>query len=151
MVKRKCTSSCVSRRYTRDLVPSITGGDVWDVSGVWPKWLNLKEKCKLSYSVIYGLKRRLSPYKQSLFKINVAVQQLKLSRKLVQAACMHCHGTKCPLLTVFFSLSPCVTFLPEGVIVGFWNFVWGLRSQEKQDLGWTKIWGTPPPPWWVDF
>ena len=38
---------------------------------------------------------------------------------------VHCHGTKCPLLTAFFSLSsffllsPWDTFLPEGVIVGF--------------------------------
>ena len=40
--------------------------------------------------------------------------------KLVRAACVRCHGTKCVLLTAFFfSLSAWVTFLPEGVIVGF--------------------------------
>ena len=40
---------------------------------------------------------------------------------------MRCHGTKCPLLTAFLSLSffhsEVVPFLPEGVIVGFRNFV----------------------------
>ena len=42
---------------------------------------------------------------------------------LVQAACMCCHGTKCPLLTffllLFFLSFAKFTFLPEGVIVGF--------------------------------
>ena len=39
---------------------------------------------------------------------------------LVRVACVCCHGTKCPLLTAFFSLSlPVVTFLRQGVIVGF--------------------------------
>ena len=45
-----------------------------------------------------------------------------------------CHGTKCPLLMAFFSLSSLsadVTFLPEGVIVGFRNFAWGFHSQTK--------------------
>ena len=28
------------------------------------------------------------------------------NKKLVRAACMRCHGTKCPLITAFFSLSP---------------------------------------------
>ena len=32
---------------------------------------------------------------------------------LVRAAC--CNGTKCPLLTAFFSLSATLFFLPEGV------------------------------------
>ena len=43
--------------------------------------------------------------------------------------------TKCPLLTaLFFSLSSLrrVTFLPEGVIVGFRNFAWGFNSQKKR-------------------
>ena len=36
---------------------------------------------------------------------------------LARAACVHCHVTKCPLLTAFFLLllllsSPCITFLP---------------------------------------
>ena len=61
--------------------------------------------------------------------------------KLVRAACVRCHGTKCPLLTAFFSLlsslslSPDVTFLPERVIVGVRNFAWGFNSQKN------KIWG----------
>ena len=52
---------------------------------------------------------------------------------LVRAACVRCHETKCPLLTAFFSilLSEVVTFLPEGVIVGFRNFAWGLSHNKK--------------------
>jgi hypothetical protein len=45
-----------------------------------------------------------------------------------------CHRTKCPLLTAFFSLSPrsaLVTFLPKGVMVGFWTFEWGFNSPKK--------------------
>ena len=45
---------------------------------------------------------------------------------LVRAAYVRCHGTKCPLLAMLFlffllsfSLSARVTFLPEGLIVGF--------------------------------
>ena len=51
------------------------------------------------------------------------------------------HRNKCPLLTTFFSLSfflsssAWVTFLPEGVIVGFWNFAWtkilGFHSKKE--------------------
>jgi hypothetical protein len=41
-----------------------------------------------------------------------------------------CCGKKCPLLMAFFSLSPDVTFLPEGVIVGFRNFAWSFNSQK---------------------
>jgi hypothetical protein len=29
----------------------------------------------------------------------------------------------------FFLLSPAITFLPEGLIVGFQNFAWGINSQ----------------------
>jgi hypothetical protein len=36
---------------------------------------------------------------------------------------------------VVFSLSEVVTFLPEGVIVGFPNFAWDFKSQNKRDLG----------------
>ena len=50
---------------------------------------------------------------------------------LARADCVRYHGTKSPLLTAFFSLSEVVTFLPEGVIVGFQNFVWGFKSQNK--------------------
>ena len=52
--------------------------------------------------------------------------------KLVRAACVRCHGTKCPLLTAFvpFFLSVCITFLPEGVFVGVWNFAWAPNSQK---------------------
>jgi hypothetical protein len=56
---------------------------------------------------------------------------------LVQAACMRCLGTECPLLTAFFSLSLSFTYLsPRRGIVGFWNFAWGFKSQKQLDLGW---------------
>ena len=54
--------------------------------------------------------------------------------KLVRAACVRYHRTKCPLLTV-------VTFLPEGVIAGFQNFAWGFKSQKNKIWGKTKILG----------
>ena len=38
---------------------------------------------------------------------------------LIVIGYMRCLGTKCPLLTAFFSLSPTLTFLQEVVIVGF--------------------------------
>jgi hypothetical protein len=47
-------------------------------------------------------------------------------------------GIRCPLLLMacFLSLlSRAVTFLPEGVIEGFQNFVWGFKSNKN------KIWG----------
>ena len=43
-----------------------------------------------------------------------------VEKKMVRAACVPCHGSKCPLLTVFiFFLSARVTFLQEGVNLGF--------------------------------
>ena len=42
-------------------------------------------------------------------------------------------------------LSALLTFLPEGVIVGFWNFAWGFKSQ-KNHFGREKLWGTHPAP-----
>jgi hypothetical protein len=59
---------------------------------------------------------------------------MSLPYKLVQAACVHCHATKSPLLMALFSLSfffrP-VTFLPEGFIIGFRNFAWGSKLIKK--------------------
>ena len=48
--------------------------------------------------------------------------------------------TKTKLLMAFFlflsfSLSASLTFLPDGVIVGFWNFEWGFKSQKTKILG----------------
>ena len=56
-----------------------------------------------------------------------------MGEQLARAACVRCHETKCPLLMAFFSLllTEVVTFLPEGVNVGFNNFAWGFRSQRK--------------------
>jgi hypothetical protein len=50
----------------------------------------------------------------------------------------------CPLLTalfLFLSLSRRVTFLPEGVIIGFRNFEWGFKSQKKIRFGVKKKFG----------
>ena len=44
------------------------------------------------------------------------------------------HGTKCPLLMFFLLLSllsAWFTFLPEGILLGFWNFAWDFDSQIK--------------------
>jgi hypothetical protein len=49
------------------------------------------------------------------------------------AACVRCHGSKCPLLTLLFLLLLLfgnVTFLPEGVIVEFQNFAWGFNTHK---------------------
>jgi hypothetical protein len=40
-----------------------------------------------------------------------------------------------------FSLSPDVTFLPEGLIIGIRNFAWGLNSHKKISFGVKKILG----------
>jgi hypothetical protein len=67
-------------------------------------------------------------------------EEIKFAK--VRAACMCCHRTKCPLLTVFFLFlyfsiflsSPTLTFLQEGVIVGFRDFAWIFKSQKN------KVW-----------
>ena len=56
------------------------------------------------------------------------------------SGCVRCHGNKVSTINgvIFSSLSLLslfslrrVTFLPEGVIVGFQNFAWGFNSQKK--------------------
>jgi hypothetical protein len=74
--------------------------------------------------------------------------------ELVQAGSVCCHRTNCPLLMAFFLLlflSDPVTFLPEEVIVGFQNFVWGFKSQKKIRFGIKQKLGAPPAPWVLDF
>ena len=52
------------------------------------------------------------------------------------SGCVRCHGNKVSTINgvIFssFSLSSLrqVTFLPQGVIVGFQNFAWGFNSQK---------------------
>ena len=62
---------------------------------------------------------------------------------------MRCHGAKFPLLTALVSLlssfNP-VTFLPEGVIVGFQNFAWGFILKKNKILGEIKFGGPHLPP-----
>ena len=81
----------------------------------------------IAYWPILTLKKKL--YRQF---------QATREAELVRAACVCCHGTKCPLLIAVFSLfslfllssSPLVTFLPEGIIIGFCNFAWGFKSKK---------------------
>ena len=54
------------------------------------------------------------------------------------SGCVRSHGNKVSTINgvIFLSLSLLsslrrVTFLPEGVIVGFQNFAWGFNSQKK--------------------
>jgi hypothetical protein len=49
------------------------------------------------------------------------------------------------LITAFFPLSfrP-VTFHPQGVIVGFWNFAWGFKSHTKNKIWGENKFGDPP-------
>jgi hypothetical protein len=69
---------------------------------------------------------------------------VRYSREIVDVD-LECHGTKCPLLTAFFLslFSGVVTFLPEGVIVGFPNFAWGFKSQKINKIWDTKTIGGP--------
>ena len=60
------------------------------------------------------------------------------SKRSVCAALRRCSETKCPLYLGFFFfsfLSPPHTFLPEGVVLGFWVWVWVLSHKNN------KIWG----------
>ena len=71
---------------------------------------------------------------------------------LVRAACVRCPKTKCSLLTSFFFLSLCrVTFLPEGIFAGFWNFARGFRwcrwgAERRVKHGQTRERGPPSAP-----
>ena len=48
------------------------------------------------------------------------------------SGCVCCNGNKVSTINgVFFSSLRRVTFLLEGVIVGFRNFAWGFNSQKK--------------------
>ena len=51
---------------------------------------------------------------------------------------MRCHGTKCPQLTAFFSLSSFsfTYFSTRRSIVGFQNFAWDFNSHTHKKLGW---------------
>ena len=42
-------------------------------------------------------------------------------------------------LSTLFSLSEVVTFLPEGVIIGFWNFACGSNSHHQSQEQFEKI------------
>jgi hypothetical protein len=48
---------------------------------------------------------------------------------------MRCHGTKCPLLTAFFSLSLVVTFLPETGYCRVPKFACGFKTKKLIKLG----------------
>ena len=50
-----------------------------------------------------------------------------------------------------FSLSPAVSFLLEGVIVGFGNFALGYKSHKKIKIGVNTNFGASPAPWVIDL
>ena len=65
------------------------------------------------------------------------------SNLLVQAKCLRCPWAlqrECSVkyfwdsFSFFFLLGHILSFLPEGVVLGFWNFAWGFKSQKN------KIW-----------
>ena len=78
------------------------------------------------------------PYLSTALVINLP------SKQLARAACMHCHGTKCPLLTVlfffFFSLAM-LLFSQKELSKGF-EILHGVLSDKKLKLklgDWSKI------------
>ena len=87
------------------------------------------------HAYIYRFHFNISSWKGYLQ--NLAYSFHWLSQWIGPSGCMRRHGTRCPLLTAFyFFLSLCrVTFLQEGVIVGFRNFAWSFKSHKKSDLG----------------
>ena len=100
------------------------------------KWISIYIKLRTSYPphlcsfyVLFANHRIQNIWKLQRKNSSARIFQWKrkTNRKLVWATCVRCHGTKCPLLTGFFfflylSLSSAsVSFLPEGVIIGFWN------------------------------
>jgi hypothetical protein len=67
---------------------------------------------------------------------------------LVRAACMCCHWTKCPLLTVWFLLLLSFRqgyFSPRRVYRRVLKFCMGFQGTKKEEFGWKQIWGTPCP------
>jgi hypothetical protein len=117
----------------------------------------LKGDCIYQVANIYPLYIK-SPNQHFLVSMGGSVVSLIMSLQnnlikaqvctLVRAACVHSHGTKCPLLTalfLFLSSFRRLTFLPEGVIIGFQNCAWGLKSH-KNYWGTKKIGGPPMPP-----
>ena len=68
--------------------------------------------------------------------------------KLVRAACVRCHGTKCPLLTALFLFlfSPTLTFLPEGGYHRVPKFCTGFKVTQKiRFVKKTNLWDPPCP------
>jgi hypothetical protein len=106
------------------------------------KFLKVKKTFKTTFGFVYyneaGISLHLKPPKKNL--------RLFCPER---AACMHCYGTKCPLLTAsfLFLLSPTMTVLLEGVFVGFRNFAWGFMSQKNKILGKTNYLSYLPPRW----
>ena len=89
-----------------------------------------------------------------VFRIKWVAFELLLilqSLLLVRAACVRCHGTKCPLLMALFSLSflsfftPLLLFSQKELSKGS-EILCGVLSHKKKNIwGKTKI-GTPPYP-----
>ena len=100
----------------------------------WPPenyYVPVVELCRLHLSLVCDCGKGVEGdgchiYNRSTRQLGYSSQHLTL----VRAACVCCHGTKCPLLTAFFLsffLSTCVTFLPGGVLLGLQNFAWSPK------------------------
>jgi hypothetical protein len=74
---------------------------------------------------------------------------------LAQAACVRCHGTKCPLLmalfSFFLSLSPLGYFSPRRSYHRVLKFAWGFGSHKNKILIFKKFGPPPPGPRGVDY
>ena len=70
---------------------------------------------------------------------------------LAQAACVRCHGTKCPLLmalfSFFLSLSPLGYFSPRRSYHRVLKFAWGFGSHKNKILIFKKFGPPHSPPW----
>ena len=83
------------------------------------EWGNGQEKCISKQ----GTRKELCIKEIGRENISGPYSEIQKSFLVLIGPSVRCHGTKCPLLIEFFSLSsPPVTFPPEWVILGFRNF-----------------------------
>ena len=89
---------------------------------------------KLSFTPIFE-PFSSSSYTEEIFSPFVSSLLLLVCCLIGPSGCVRCHGNKVSTINGVIFLSSLslrrVTFLPEGVIVGFRNFAWGFNSQKK--------------------
>ena len=150
--KHKDCSMCYGCHHTADQTKHWAGGDRLEV---WGSKIGSVCRIHTLYPTTLG-----TVCVSWLSKLHNNYQFKDGFALLVRVVACAVTETKCPLLTMsFFSLLSLfslslrrVTFLPEGVIVGFQNFVWGFNSQTKIRFGVKQNSGDPPPaPRVVDF